>query len=274
MSTKKRKNTKYNDRISSDSLLSLSEVRNIFKDYNHDKQERFQKNLTLHDIGCIFYLIYLKRKYNCIVSPTEKEIKELPLKKDDHILNWLEELDFYVDEETHPKFLIYFKNKEFFYDPGIIQKTKSLQIHMVSHTFPLGSGHIGALLIENNKCYYFDSNGMKDKDDEEYYDCFVQSLTKEMKKYQIEYVPYQWKRGLQCYQESENDRYKVEMIGMCCSWSFFILELKLMNPNLSLEEIELCIKKKYRNRLTRMISTYQQEIHQILWKIANEIYFS
>jgi hypothetical protein len=148
---------------------------------------------------------------------------------------------------------------------------------LVSHTFPIkdnkSEGHIGALIIQNGKCYYFDSNGMKD-DDLDYYDCFIRKLTQEMMKYNLEYIPYQWKRGLQIYQESENDRYKVDMLGMCCSWSFFILELKLLNPLLTIEQIEIAIRKKYKNRLTRMISTYQQEIHNTLWKIAKEIYFS
>jgi hypothetical protein len=271
---KKRKLIGYKDRIQDQSLLSLSEIRQIYKDYDHDKQEKFEKNLTLHDIGCVFYLIYLKRKYKCEISFTEKEIKEIPIEHQ-NILEWLEEMDYYVDDPMHPKFLIYYKNKEFIYDPNIIKKNcSSIQIHLISHTFPVGSGHIGALMIENNKCYYFDSNGLKDKDDCEYYDDFINKLILETKKYDIEFIPYHWKRGLQVYQETENERYKVDMIGMCCSWSFFMMELRLMNPKLTIGEIENKIKKKYRNRMTRMICTYQQEIHQILWKIVKEIYFS
>jgi hypothetical protein len=277
--SKKRKSISYKDRINSNDLISLSDVRLLYKNYNHNQLEKFEKNLTLHDVGCIFYLIYLKRKYNsCEININEDEICKIDLPSNQNILEWLEELDFYVDDERHPKFLIYFKNKEFIYDPNLIKSNSDkLQIHLVSHTFPIkdnkSEGHIGALIIQNGKCYYFDSNGMKD-DDLDYYDCFIRKLTQEMMKYNLEYIPYQWKRGLQIYQESENDRYKVDMLGMCCSWSFFILELKLLNPLLTIEQIEIAIRKKYKNRLTRMISTYQQEIHNTLWKIAKEIYFS
>jgi hypothetical protein len=51
-----------------------------------------------------------------------------------------------------------------------------------------------------------------------------------------------------------------------------MIELKLMNPHLTIEEIENKLKKKYKYRLTRMIVTYQQEIHSELWKLANELY--
>jgi len=61
-------------------------------------------------------------------------------------------------------------------------------------------------------------------------------------------------------------------MGMCCAWSFLMIELKLMNPHLTIEEIENKLKKKYKYRLTRMIVTYQQEIHSELWKLANELY--
>jgi hypothetical protein len=271
-SNKKRKYYSYKDSIQSSDLLTLSEIRTIYKDYKHDQVERFEMNITLHDVGCIFYLIYLKSKYNCHVSISENEMIEISLNHNS-ILEWLEELDYYVDDEIHRKFLIYFKNKEFYYDPNIIQMNCSqLQIHLVSHTFPFGSGHIGAILIQENKCYYFDSNGLKDSDDPFYYNDFFEKLNMEMKKYQIEFVPFYWKRGIQCYQECENDRYRINMIGMCCSWSFYILELKLLNPKLSMEDIENSIKKRYRNRLTRMISTYQQRIHKILWNIAKDIY--
>jgi hypothetical protein len=147
-SNKKRKYYSYKDSIQSSDLLTLSEIRTIYKDYKHDQVERFEMNITLHDVGCIFYLIYLKSKYNCHVSISENEMIEISLNHNS-ILEWLEELDYYVDDEIHPKFLIYFKNKEFYYDPNIIQmNTSQLQIHLVSHTFPFGSGHIGAILIQ------------------------------------------------------------------------------------------------------------------------------
>jgi hypothetical protein len=51
-----------------------------------------------------------------------------------------------------------------------------------------------------------------------------------------------------------------------------MIELKLMNPSLTVEEIENKIKKKYRNRLTRYVVSYQQRLHPILLDLSKTIF--
>jgi hypothetical protein len=56
---------KFVDRIkvSKDKLLSLCEIKKIFKDYNHDLLERYKKSMVWHDVGSLFFMIYLSKKY-------------------------------------------------------------------------------------------------------------------------------------------------------------------------------------------------------------------
>jgi hypothetical protein len=95
------------------------------------------------------------------------------------------------------------------------------------------------------------------------------------KEYQIEFCSYQWKRGIQGIQESEESeesKYHMDIMGMCCSWTYLMIELKLMNPDMTVEVIEEKIRQRYRNRLTRYIVSYQQIMHPILFELSKNIY--
>jgi len=142
---------------------------------------------------------------------------EISHKKDMEFLEWIEDIDHLIYQRSNPKYLIYYDNHEFYYDPmlfskeiqvRLISKQSNLQIHIVSHNFEdpkkeakdKESGHVGCIFIEGNKAYYYDSNGLKDSDNVEYYDRFEKQLCEELKKYGIEYVPYRWKKGIQVIQ--------------------------------------------------------------------------
>ena len=264
------KQKRFEDRVDKNSLIPISEIKTIFKKYNHENTERYGQSMVWYDVGCLFFLIYIKKKYKglCTINICEDEIKS----DGDNFLEWIENIDCQIACEDCPKYLIYYKKQKFHYDPKIILKSDKLQIHIVSHSFLVGSGHLGCIFIKDNNVYYYDPNGLQDPDEAEYYDIFEKNLSYEMKKFGLVYIPYRWKRGIQRIQESEELKYGMDIMGMCCAWTFLFIELKLMNPTMSIEDIENKIKKKYRFRLTRMIVTYQQEIHNILFSLANEYY--
>ena len=273
-----KKNLKFTDRIDKNGIIPISKIKTIFEGYNHDNLNRYQKSIVWHDVGCLIFLLYVKKKYEnlCNIPITVEELKEFP-KKDKSLLEWIEHIDYKMyNPETHKdnKFLIYYDNQKFYFDSELINKccNKNLSILIVSHIFPKGSGHLGCIFIQNNKAYYYDSNGLKDCDEAEYYNKFEIQLTSEMSKFGITYMPYRWKKGIQSIQNNEESKYGLDIVGMCCAWSYLIIELKLMNPDLTIEEIENKIKKKYKFKLTRMIVTYQQMMHKELSSLVGEIY--
>jgi hypothetical protein len=159
-------------------------------------------------------------------------------------------------------------------DPKIIMsKSDKIQIIMVSHVFTGHSGHMGVLFIYRLQAYYYDSNGLKDVDEKDYYDKFGLKLYVLLQSnYNIEYIPYVWNKGIQVFQGNEESKYKMHITGMCCAWSYLMVELKLLNPELTVEAIENKIKNKYKNRLTRYIVTYHQMLHPILFDFSKEIF--
>lgn len=271
MSLDIKRNLKFKDRIDKDKLLTISTIKTLFQKYNHDEIQRYEQSMVFQDVGSLFFLLYIKEKY--------KHLCHIPIDKKDilpahnlSLLEWLQEIDYEMSDEDNPKYLIYYQNQKFCYDDKLISKSSLLQIHIVSHIFPKGSGHIGCLFIQSDKAYYYDPNGLKDPDDENYYDTFEKNLSKELSKYEIIYCPYRFKKGIQVSQYNEEPKYGMDIMGMCCSWTFLIIELKLMNPELTIEEIETKLRKKYEFRLTRMIVSYQQEIHCILYDLSKEYY--
>jgi hypothetical protein len=268
------KQIKFVDRIkiSKDKLLNLAEIKKVFKDYNHDDLERYKKSMVWHDVGSLFFMIYLSKKYK-VNSIDTKSISNIS--KETNLLKWLEEVDYSMDEDTKPLFLIYFKNKTFYYDSNLFTNIshRKINIFILSHTFSKGSGHLGCLFIYKQKAFYYDPNGNKDSDDKEYYLDLLNKLDKEMKKYNIELEICELEKGIQYIQEAENSRYNLNIMGMCSCWTFLMIELKILNPELTIQEIERNIKKKYKNKLTRMIVTYQQEIHPILWGLAKQFHY-
>jgi hypothetical protein len=143
----------------------------------------------------------------------------------------------------------------------------------VSHSFESGTGHLGCLFVYQKKAYYYDPNGLKDRDEADYYEKFENQLSETLySNYKIVYYPYKWKTGIQTSQNNEECKYKIDIMGMCCSWTYLIIELKLLNPQqMTIETIEKRLRLKYRNRLTRMIVTYQQKMHTILFDLAKSI---
>lgn len=273
-----KKNLKFIDRVDKNSILPISKIKTIFEGYNHDNLNRYEKSIVWHDVGCLIFLLYVKKKYEnlCNIPINLEELNEFH-KKDKNLLEWIEHIDYKMyNPETHEdnKFLIYYDNQKFYFDSDLINKcfNKKLCILIVSHIFPKGSGHLGCIFIQDNKAYYYDSNGLKDCDEAEYYNNFELQLTKEMNKFDITYMPYRWKKGIQAIQNNEESKYGLDIVGMCCAWSYLIIELKLMNPELTIEEIENKIKKKYKFKLTRMIVTYQQMMHKELYSLIGEIY--
>jgi hypothetical protein len=262
------------DRVHKEDLIPISKIKSLFNDYNHQSIERYNRSIVWHDVGALFFLLYIKKKYGEFCN-TLLEYPSLDVNENETFLEWLERIDYDMDEEESPKYLIYYNKGRFIYDPKLIQNvshSNKLQIHIVSHTFEVGSGHLGCIFIMKDKAYYYDSNGLKDPDEATYYHTFERDLSEEMSKYGIVYFPYKWKRGIQCIQDDEESKYGMDIMGMCCSWTYLMIELKLMNPHLTIEEIENKLKKKYRFRLTRMIVTYQQEMHRILTELSKEYY--
>lgn len=268
-----RTHMKFFDRVRKDDLIPISKIKTLFTDYNHQNIERYHQSIVWHDVGALFFLLHIKKKYNglCDISIDDKL---LDVSEDETFLEWLERIDYSMDDTDSPKYLIYYQKQKFNYDPNLIQSRNKnvIQIHIVSHTFEVGSGHLGCIFIINDKAYYYDSNGLKDPDEATYYHTFEKNLSEEMSKFGIVYFPYRWKRGIQNIQNNEETKYGINIMGMCCSWTYLIIELKLMNPHLTIEEIENKLKKKYRYRLTRMIVTYQQEMHRILIDLSKEYY--
>lgn len=272
MTSLEKKNKKFIDRVDKNHLLPISKIKTIFESYNHDILDRYKQSMVWHDVGALFFLIYIKRKYrlSCDIHIDERELINRPQSKT--LLEWIGKIDYEMDEEDSPKYLIYYKNQKFYYDSKLITKNNKLQIHIVSHTFPVGSGHLGCIFIKDDKAYYYDPNGLKDPDEATYYDVFESNLSVEMNKYGIVYYPYRWKKGIQSIQNNEELKYGIDIMGMCCSWTYLMIELKLMNPGLTIEDIENKLKKKYMYYLTRMIVTYQQSIHQIIFDLSKEYY--
>ena len=266
-----KKNLKFIDRDNS-RLITISQIKTIFNNYDHSKLNRYEQSLVWHDVGCLLFGIYIHNKYNVNICGglTKEEIHKYD-SKDKDILEWLEFIDYSM-YPINPKHLLYYDNHKFCYENSLLLSSEKFQIIIVSHIFPKGSGHIGCIFILNNHAFYFDPNGLKDLDDPDYYIKFELNLVKELEQKGITYVPYRWKKGIQEIQTNEENKYGIEMIGMCCAWTFLMIELKLMNPHLTIEEIETKLKKKYKYKLTRMIVSYQQEMHNILWKLANEFY--
>jgi len=270
MSPEDRRIKKFIDRVDKDKLISISNIKSIFSSYNHDDTNRYEQSIVWHDVGALFFLLYVKRNYGdiCDIHIDEKEL----IKDKSSLLEWIQNLDYEMDDENNPRYHIYYKNQKFHYDTRLICKSNKLQIHIVSHSFPVGSGHLGCIFIKDEKVYYYDPNGLKDSDEATYYDLFEKKLSEEMIKYGMVYYPYRWKKGIQVIQDNEESKYGMDIMGMCCAWTYLMIELKLMNPGLTIEEIENKLKTKYKYRLTRMIVSYQQEMHNILFGLARECY--
>lgn len=116
----------------------------------------------------------------------------------------MKQIDLLIDQDENPKFHLYVKDGKFIFDPNIIKsKCNKIQIVMVSHSFTGASGHMGCLLICNQNAYYYDINGLKDEDEKNYYKKFSLQLTEILKKYEIKFRPYVWKRGIQSIQNNE-----------------------------------------------------------------------
>ena len=259
------------------SLLEISEIRKRFNSYEKFSDHRvYGESIVWYDVGAMLFLIYISKSYPQYISipMDEREIVNSFDNKEKEHLEWVKFVDNQIDDDESPKFHIYVKDGKFIFDKNIlkVKDENKIQIFMVSHSFSGCSGHMGCLFVFDNKAYYYDSNGMKDNDEKDYYDKFGVNLTNILKEYEIEYCPYVWRRGIQSIQNSEESKYNLDITGMCCAWSYLMIELKLLNPSLTVEEIENKIKIKYRNRLTRYVVSYQQMIHPILLQLSKEIY--
>jgi hypothetical protein len=264
----------FNDRIVKTDLIPISKIKTLFQGYDHQQLERYQQSIVWHDVGALFFCLHIKEKYKdlCEIPFTWKDLKEF-YEKDQTVLEWVQNIDLMMDEIDRPLFLVYYKDHKFYFDSSLFSTSSKLKILIVSHIFPQGSGHLGCLLIKKDKVFYYDPNGLKDPDEKEYYDLFEKNLSKEMKKFNYTYLPYRWKKGIQPIQTSEEGKFGLnQLMGQCCAWTFLMIELKLMNPHLTIEEIETKIKNKYEHKLTRMIITYHQEIHKILTDHSNQIF--
>jgi len=272
-----KRNLKFEDLVDKSNLIRISKIKNLFIDYNHKIIDRYKQSIVWHDVGCLFFLYYLMQKYKNLCNIPLSNCNIVPI-HNETILEWIDRLDVMMydpDLQTDNQNLIYYDNHNFLFDKVLFQKCKSndkLSILIVSHIFPKGSGHVGCIFIQNDNAYYYDSNGLKDCDEKEYYNIFENNLRKVLKEFDIVYIPYVWEKGIQHLQNNEESKYGLKIMGMCCSWSFLIIELKLLNPNLTIEEIENKIKKKYKYKLTRMIVTYQQKMHMELWDVANKLF--
>jgi hypothetical protein len=269
---------KFFDRVNKDHLIPISKIKILFKKYDHKNIERYNHSIVWHDVGALFFLLYIKRNYGGLYD-NRIDDDMLYVEENENFLEWLERIDYDMDDIESPKYLFYYNKEKFIYDPKLIKSNSDkLQIHIVSHTFEVGSGHLGCIFIINDKAYYYDSNGLKDSDEAMYYHTFEKNLTEEMSKFGIVYIPYHTMRlknkGIQTIQDNEEAKYDLNIMGMCCSWTYLMIELKLMNPHLTIEEIESKLKKKYRFRLTRMIVTYQQEMHRILTNLSKEYWIN
>jgi hypothetical protein len=276
MSVKDKTNKPFIDLMERKELLSIAKIKTIFDSYEKFEDHRiYGQSIVWYDVGAMLFLIYIVQKYPESVELCF-DVNDILLsfqKGDREHLEWVKHVDQNIDENESPKFHIYVKDGVFYFDKNIIQrKTYKIQILMVSHSFTGHSGHMGCVFIFNKKAYYYDSNGMKDKDEKDYYDKFNDKIKEIFASYEIEYCPYVWKRGIQEIQNCEECKYNLNITGMCCSWSYLMIELKLMNPGLTVEEIENKIKKKYRNRLTRYVVSYQQRLHPILLDLSKTIF--
>lgn len=276
MSVDDKTNKPFIDLMERKDLLSIAQIKTIFDQYEKFEDHRIYGQIIVwYDVGAMLFMIYIFQKYPASVEShfDIRDILHIFEKCDRKHLEWVKYVDLNIDDNETPKFHIYVKDGVFYFDKNIIHtKTNKIQILMVSHSFTGNSGHMGCLFIFNQKAYYYDSNGMKDKDEKDYYDKFNVKIEEIFKTFEIEYCPYVWKRGIQEIQNCEECKYDLNITGMCCSWSYLIIELKLMNPGLTVEEIENKIKKKYRNRLTRYVVSYQQKLHPILLDLSKTIY--
>lgn len=277
MSIPIKKNIKFNDLIHPKELLTIADIKKHYASYKNkdsersppDSIKRYEECIVWYDVGAVMFLLYINQKYPEFTFFN----KYIFLNPYASHLEWLEQLDLNMDEKENPKFLLFVQDGSFVFDKNIIQKNVSkIQIIMVSHSFTGFTGHMGCLFIFEQKGYYYDSNGLKDLDVKDYYHKFEKQLASVLLDYEIQYCPYTWKRGIQSIQDSEEEKYKLKIPGMCCAWSYLIIELKLLNPQLTVEMIEQKIKKKYRNRLTRYIVTYHQRLHPILFDLSKTIF--
>jgi len=256
------------------SLMTIQEIKKKFKSYKDSGKERYSESIVWFDVGAMFFLLYISKKYpNLIQNNFEiQNVRDLNIDGKD-TNEKIRNIDWILDQENEPRFLIYYKKSKFYFDKSLIlTNSDKLQVFIVSHSFESGMGHLGCLFVYQQKAFYYDPNGLKDRDDPEYYNVFEKQLIEVLlSNYNIVYHPYKWKTGLQTSQNNEESKYKVDIMGMCCAWTYLIIELKLLNPEMTIETIEQKIRLKYRNRLTRMIVTYQQKMHLTLYQFAKEI---
>lgn len=255
-------------------LLTIQEIKQRFKSYKDTGKERYSESIVWFDVGAMFFLLYISEKYKPLIQVnfTIQDIIDLNVKGVD-INEKIQNVDILLDEEKDPKFLIYYKKSKFYFDKNLISPdSEKLQVFILSHSFESGTGHLGCLFVHQKRAYYYDANGLKDRDEAEYYNIFEKQLSKVLySEYQIVYYPYKWKTGIQTSQNNEECKYKMDIMGMCCAWTYLIIELKLLNPQMTIETIEQRLRLKYRNRLTRMIVSYQQKMHSVLFDFAKSI---
>jgi hypothetical protein len=276
MSPTNKTNKPFIDVMEKKDLLTIKEIKSRFESYEKFEDHRiYGQSIVWYDVGAMLFLIYIFQKHSESVESQFQidQILQLFDRENKEHLEWVKYIDLNIDDNESPKFHIYVKDGIFYFDRNIINtRTDKIQILMVSHSFTGHSGHMGCIFIFKKKAYYYDSNGMQDKDEKDYYDKFNLKIEQIFKSFEIEYCPYVWKRGIQEIQNCEECKYDLNITGMCCSWSYLMIELKLMNPSLTVEEIENKIKNKYRNRLTRYVVSYQQRLHPILLDLSKSIF--
>lgn len=252
-------------------LITIQEAKKL--KYDHKLISRYSQNLTFNDLGAVLHLIYLKDTYtNINIGFTKQQFfKKLDPTKDFNEV--LESIDENISLEDKPEFLIYYNGEDLYYQSDLFNTINDykLSIFFISHESIIDSGHFGLFIITNKEGIYYDCNGKILYKD--YYKKFIQSLRILCKKLRLKF---RWEgkpKGIQIWQMNESNKYRMDLIGCCGSWTFYIAEQLLLDLNqglnkdlvINIKDIEDKIRNKYKNYLTRLILTYQQQIHIILW---------
>lgn len=247
-------------------LISIQDAKKI--KYDHQLNSRYAQNLTYNDLGAVLHLLYLKHQFPSINIGFTKEQFLQNFRLNSELNEQLETIDEDLSIEDNPEFLIFYNGKKLYHHPKLFDKINQskLSVFIISHESIEGCGHFGLFIIRDNVGTFYDCNGKILY--LEYYKLFIENLKSLCCKLKIKF---QWDgnpKGIQIWQMNESNKYKMDLRGCCGSWTFyFAYQISLHQFTKSCKEIEDKLKVRYKNYLTRFIVTYQQKIHETLWKL-------